>query len=203
MLKIRKTTKGGGLKALEQKAKEAHGLVSDVGVTSKTNRVRKGSSKKKPLTMAQLAQILERGWVQRITAKQVGFFRHNFGINLKKDNVLTLPPRPFLTLTAKKQIKYWRKIYINSIVRGGKTPTEALSIASKEAVDDVRSAISNGGFGGIRFKERSPMTMKLYRTKTQGKNVEEDAGYGTTQPLFAKGGLYNSIAYLIHKRLGR
>lgn len=38
MLKIRRTTKGGGLKALERQAKEAHGLVFDVGVTSKTNK---------------------------------------------------------------------------------------------------------------------------------------------------------------------
>lgn len=202
MLKIRRTTKGGGLKALEQQAKEAHGLVSDVGVTSKSNSVLpKKSEKDKPLTMAQLAQILERGWVQRISAKQVGFFRHNFGITLKRNNTLTLPPRPFLNLTAQKKMKQWVRIYINA-VKGGYVPIKALSMASQTAVEDVRETIDNGGVGGTRFKKRSPMTMELYRQKTQGIKVEEDAGYGTTTPLKAKGALRNSMAYLIHKRLG-
>lgn len=204
MLKIRRTTKGGGLKALERQAKEASGLVSDIGVTSKTNKVLpKKSEKDKPLTMAQLAQILERGWVQHISRKQVWFFRHNFGINLKQNNTLVLPPRPFLNLTAQKKMKQWVRIYLNAISRAGKSPIEALSMASQTAVEDVRETIDNGGVGGTRFKKRSPMTMEIYRQKTQGIKVEEDAGYGTTTPLKAKGALRNSMAYLIHRRLGQ
>ncbi len=54
MLKIRKTTKSGGLKALESLAKEADGLCADVGITSKSN------TKRDNVSMAQIAQWQER-----------------------------------------------------------------------------------------------------------------------------------------------
>ena len=48
MLKIRKTTKSGGLKALESLAKEADRPCADVGITSKSN------TKRDNVSMAQI-----------------------------------------------------------------------------------------------------------------------------------------------------
>lgn len=182
---------------MESLAKEADGLFADVGITSKSN------TKRDNVSMAQIAQWQERGWTQRVTPKQVGFFRYNFGISLKKNGVLHLPPRPFLTLTAKKEMPRWLSLYRQAITKGKMRPREALQLVAQEAVTDVRKTILNGGVGGKRFAERSPMTMEILRQRTKGKRAQPDAGMATSRALFATGGLLNSISYLIHKRLSK
>lgn len=195
MLKFQKKTNFGGLKALQAKAQASDGLIAEVGVTSKSNKQTKGG-----VSMAQIAQWLERGWAQHITAKQAGYFRANFGMNLKVNNVLYMPPRPFLTLTAKKNMSAWLNLYKRAVSKGKMSPLDALSLTARTAQEDVRQTIINGGVGGVRFAERSPMTMNLYRERTQGKKTEAGAGMTTTKPLFATGALFNSIAYLIKKK---
>ena len=117
--------------------------------------------------------------------------------------MLHLPPPPFHTRTARKKMPHRLRLYRQAITKGKMKPREALQLVAQEAVTDVRQTILNGGVGGKRFAERSPMTMEILRQRTKGKRAQPDAGMATSRALFATGGLFNSISYLIHKRLSK
>lgn len=65
--------------------------------------------------IAQYAVYNGYGWVQRVTPRQAGFFRHNFGINLKPNNTLMSPPRPFFRATIRAKRREWEETMSKSI----------------------------------------------------------------------------------------
>lgn len=124
--------------------------------------------------------------------------------NLSKEKWGVASSAPsFSYLNSKKEMPRWLSLYRQAITKGKMRPREALQLVAQEAVTDVRQTILNGGVGGKRFEERSPMTMEILRQRTKGKRAQPDAGMATSRALFATGGLFNSISYLIHKRLSK
>lgn len=61
------------------------------------------------------------------TQKARSYLSHNFGIALKINRVLHLPSRPFLTLTAKKEMPRWLSLYRQAVTKGKMKPREALN----------------------------------------------------------------------------
>jgi hypothetical protein len=59
--------------------------------------------------VSDVANILENGWVQRVTAKQSTFLKYH-GLNVPPNSTLNCPPRPFFSNTVKNKSEQWIKL---------------------------------------------------------------------------------------------
>ena len=149
--------------------------------------------------VAEVAKYLEYGWTWKITARQWRWFAVQ-GINLSHDTVFNSPARPFISATINAKAERWQKFGQRAIKGLNSTNalnkiTQALKLMGEVAVQDFQDTIDSGGVGGIKFAERSPLTMLLYGNLTQGKKTD---GTGTTsrkQPLKNQGILSGSIIF--------
>ena len=165
-------------------------------------------------SIAEYAQYVEFGWVQRVTPKQSLFLSGAIGRPvpmgdrgqpdfanpaIKPGVALVNPPRPFLRGTLVAEQEKWKAV-LKKALAGMKDPSTALAVLGTVAAQDVQATIASGGTSKEKFPERAPLTMELYAAqsagrKTGGKNHSSKASSATTQPMVLSGALLHSISF--------
>lgn len=156
---------------------------------------------------SEVALYLEYGWVQRVTAKQTGFF---WGHGLNVHNTLNLPPRPTFAYTAKRNHDKWEKLGAK-VLSSSKfvlsplaTAIRALNTVCLVAQNDVQETITTNGHGS--FAPRAPLTVAMYSSgywsRTGGevrnkRNASAKNASMSAKALVYKGDFLRSIAYEI------
>ena len=153
-------------------------------------------------SIAQYAVYQEYGWVQRVTGKQAAWFA-NQGVNHppRPGNSLVLPPRPFFRATIDACSEDWSKLFVRTLKALG--PDEfltALQLTAQKAAEDFRDTVRNGGTSKVKFEDRAPLTMELYKQQsatTSKGNARRISGgnVSTTQPLVKTGAMLNAIGW--------
>ena len=156
---------------------------------------------------SEVALYLEYGWVQRVTAKQTGFF-WSHGLNVR--NTLNMPPRPTFAYTAKRNHEKWEKLgakVLGSsefVLKPLATAIRALNTVCLVAQSDVQETITTNGHGS--FAPRSPLTIAMYSapywSRTGGevrnkRNVGAKNASMSAKALVYKGDFLRSITYEI------
>lgn len=156
---------------------------------------------------SEVALYLEYGWVQRVTAKQTGFF---WGHGLNVHNTLNLPPRPTFAYTAKRNHDKWEKLgakVLGSsefVLKPLATALRALNTVCLVAQSDVQETITTNGHGS--FAPRSPLTIAMYSAPYWGsasgevhnkRNASAKNTSMSTKALVYKGDFLRSITYEI------
>ena len=157
--------------------------------------------------IAEYASYNEFGWVQRVTAKQSGFFKHEFGIDIEPfKTVLSAPPRPFLRATASAKSDEWSQIFAEALKQlGVKNMRKAALLMARQAQTDVQETIRNNGTKDEKFEDRSELTAKIYAAKdaltAKGKKRkrERDSGSAREKALVKTGALLSAIGYEIEE----
>lgn len=126
--------------------------------------------------VAQYAAYNEFGAVVRVTPKMKAFFRHRFGINLKKD-VLVIPARPFMRRTLEKHRDEWVNM-VGAALKAGLMPEDVLKKIGGRMSEDIQKQI---------LSNMDPENSKF---TTMVKNEREAGRAGT---LFNTGTLYKAI----------
>lgn len=152
--------------------------------------------------IAKYAAYNEFGWVQRVTGRQSGFLRNNFGVNVMPGYTLSSPPRPFLRATATDKAGEWKKTLGDGIAALGVDHIpKVLEAVGRQAQADVQSTIKNNGTGKTKFPERSDLTLQIYEAKDaqtskgRKRRIESGSGSQRRQALFKTGTLLSAIAY--------
>ena len=156
---------------------------------------------------SEIALYLEYGWVQRVTAKQTGFF---WGHGLNVHNTLNMPPRPTFAYTAKRNHDKWEKLgakVLGSsefVLKPLATAIRALNTVCLVAQSDVQETITTNGHGS--FAPRAPLTIAMYSAPYWGSASSEvrnkrnasakNASMGA-KALVYKGDFLRSITYEI------
>ena len=156
---------------------------------------------------SEIALYLEYGWVQRVTAKQTGFF-WSHGLNVR--NTLNMPPRPTFAYTAKRNHDKWEKLgakVLGSsafVLKPLATALRALNTVCLVAQSDVQETITTNGHGS--FAPRAPLTIAMYsggywsRTGGEVRSKQNASAKNTsmsTKALVYKGDFLRSITYEI------
>lgn len=188
---IRTSSNLRGIKGLSQKVKKR--VIANVGIVDNPE-------------IAKYAVYNEYGWVQRVTPRQAGFFRHNFGINLTPNNTLMSPPRPFLRATAGAKRKAWEETMSKSIKSVGIDNYEkAVEMTARVAQADIQETIKNNGAEGQKFPDRSDLTLQIYAQqealthKGNKRKISNDSGTARRQALLKTGAMLGAIGYEIQK----
>lgn len=145
--------------------------------------------------VATYGTYLEYGAVQRVTAKQAGWFRHEHGINMRVGATINLPPRPFMRETMTKNREKWQKVAQNTLQKYRDT-TKALEMLGLVASVDVKDTVETGE----GMARRSPLTLLMYSSDArQGGHRLNGTTNQTTndKPLYRTGRLANSISFKI------
>lgn len=144
--------------------------------------------------VSDVANILENGWVQRVTAKQSAFLKSH-GLKVSPGSTLNCPPRPFFSNTVKNKSEQWVKLgeryFIAnfSIENADNAVINGLTAIGMKAVADIQDTLyDNDGIA-----PRSEATLQMYSSATS--NATEDSGTGRKQSLYKSGLLFNSIAF--------
>ena len=156
---------------------------------------------------SEIALYLEYGWVQRVTAKQTGFFLGH-GLNVR--NTLNMPPRPTFAYTAKRNHEKWEKLGAKVLASGEfvlkplATALRALNTVCLVAQSDVQETITTNGHGS--FVPRAPLTIAMYSggywSRTGGevrnkRNTSAKNASMSAKALVYKGDFLHSITYEI------
>ena len=145
---------------------------------------------------SEIALYLEYGWVQRVTAKQTGFF---WGHGLNVRNTLNMPPRPTFAYTAKRN--HDKCEFVLSPLA---TALKALNTVCLVAQSDVQETITTNGHG--TFAPRAPLTIAMYSapywSSASGevhnkRNASAKNASMSTKALVYKGDFLRSITYEI------
>jgi len=154
-----------------------------------------GSDEVSPdMDLAGLGAVHEFGATINVTDKMRGFFRHQFGINLKKTTTtIVIPARSFLELPLATQAKKLEKAMKETfdsfenveywIAEKGDIMTVAVMLGGK-AVELINEAFETSGWGN--WQPNSPVTI---------------AQKGSAMPLVDTGKLRQSITYEVEKRV--
>lgn len=156
--------------------------------------------------VAKYAAYNEFGWVQRVTPRQSGFLRSNFGVDVMPGMTLMSPPRPFLRGTAKAKVKDWTETFKTGIQSlGVEKASKVLALVGRQAQTDVQDTIKNNGTGGEKFPVRSDLTMAIYAAqdaatkKGRKRKIEGNSGAGRSEALLRSGVLLGSIGYEVEE----
>lgn len=141
--------------------------------TLKRKRALVGIQADEDKELLTIAGVQEFGAEIPVTPKMRGFFRHAFGVNLKKSTTfISIPSRPFIRQTfEKKEAELVEQGFALAglVIDGKLTVDQALEIWGDKAVSFIRSEIADGD----NFKENAPLTVKL---KGEGKHPLQDSG---------------------------
>lgn len=189
MAQIKTSIKYKKLKnAIKALAKEYHvkvGLLADKGGSDEVS---------KDLDLAGLGAIHEFGATINVTDKMRAFFRHQFGINLKKTTkTIVIPARSFLELPITQQTKKLEKYMIEPfddietveywIAEKGDLMSVAMMLGGA-GVRLINEAFETSGWGN--WAPNSPLTI---------------AQKGSAMPLIDTGKLRQSITYEVQKNV--
>lgn len=156
---------------------------------------------------SEIALYLEYGWVQRVTAKQTGFF---WGHGLNVRNTLNMPARPTFGYTAKRNHDKWEKLgakVLGSsefVLKPLATAIRALNTVCLVAQSDVQETITTNGHSS--FAPRAPLTIAMYSapywSSASGevhnkRNASAKNASMSTKALVYKGDFLRSITYEI------
>ncbi len=145
--------------------------------------------------VATYAQFYEYGWVQRVTPKQTGYFRRNYGMNLRVGTILNNPPRPFLRGTFKAEQTAWASALKKALVELGSTKA-ALTYVGAIAQEDVKQSLMSGGTKLEKFEERSDFTMAMLSSDyDDGQKLDGTGTLFRRTPGIRSGVLHRSITY--------
>ena len=144
--------------------------------------------------VSDVANILENGWVQRVTPKQSAFLRYH-GLNIPPNSTLNCPPRPFFSNTVKNKSEQWVKLgeryFIAnfSVENADNAIINGLTAIGTKAVADIQDTLyDNDGIA-----PRSEATLQMYSYADS--NAESDSGTGRKQSLYKSGKLFNAITF--------
>lgn len=145
------------------------------------------------IKVSDVANILENGWVQRVTPKQSAFLKHH-GLKVSPGSTLNCPPRPFFSNTVKNKSDQWVKLGERyflanfSIENADDAVTKGLTAIGTKAAADIQDTLyDNDGIA-----PRSEATLKMY---SSAENATEDSGTGRKQSLYKSGKLFNAITF--------
>ena len=129
--------------------------------------------------VVDVAQYLEYGWTQTVTAKQRAWLLANSGVDVKR-GTLHLPPRPTFGFTYQTCKGKWERAGSKLFSKFAENPISvalrAYEILGLMAVNDLKNTIQTNGKGS--FPERSPLTLLLY-----GQNLEKHQPKGDSEKL--------------------
>lgn len=144
--------------------------------------------------VSDVANILENGWVQRVTPKQSSFLRYH-GLNVPPNSTLNCPPRPFFSNTVKSKSEQWIKLgekyFIAnfSVENADKAVINGLTAIGTKAVADIQDTLyDNDGIA-----PRSEATLQMLSSAES--KAEGDSGTGRKQSLYKSGKLFNAITF--------
>ena len=144
--------------------------------------------------VTDVANILENGWVQKVTPKQSTFLRYH-GLNVPSNSTLNCPPRPFFSNTVKNKSEQWIKLgeryFIAnfSVENADNAVINGLTAIGTKAVADIQDTLyDNDGIA-----PRSEATLQMYSFAEA--NAEGDSGTGRKQSLYKSGTLFNAITF--------
>ena len=144
--------------------------------------------------VTDVANILENGWVQKVTPKQSTFLRYH-GLNVPPNSTLNCPPRPFFSNTVKNKSEQWVKLgeryFIAnfSVENADNAVINGLTAIGTKAVADIQDTLyDNDGIA-----QRSEATLQMYSFAEA--NAESDSGTGRKQSLYKSGTLFNAITF--------
>lgn len=175
------------VKALSEQYSVKVGLLASQGATEEVS---------KDMDLAGLGAIHEFGATINVTDKMRGFFRHQFGINLKSSTkTIVIPTRSFLEMPLTTQTKKLEKYMLESFGSEGveaieywiaeKGDLESIAIMlGAAAVRLVNEAFDTSGFGN--WPPNSPITI---------------AQKGSAMPLIDTGKLRQKITYEVSKNV--
>ena len=146
---------------------------------------------------ATYASYVEFGSVQRVTAKQAWWFRHQ-GVNHppKAGSALVNPARPFMRSTVAACSKEWALLFARAVKKQGLENIEAaLSLVGMKASADIRQTLVDGGTKLDTFDRRAGLTMELYEREAKGHAADGTGNMHTDKPLVKTGNLLNAIGY--------
>lgn len=147
--------------------------------------------------IATYASYVEFGSVQRVTAKQAWWFRHQ-GIKHppKAGSALVNPARPFMRSTVAACSKDWAELFARAIKKQGLEKIDvALSLVGIKASEDIKETLVNGGTKLDTFDRRAGLTMELYEREAKGHASDGSGNMHTDKPLVKTGSLLNAISY--------
>ena len=141
------------------------------------------------LDLAGLGAVHEFGATINVTDKMRGFFKHNFGVNLKKTTTqINIPARSWLQMPLTKQNELKKKLLnkfgskeelIEYIASTGDMMSLAVMLGAA-AVEQINEAFETEGWG--EWQPDSPITI---------------AKKGSANPLIDTGRLSNAVTYEI------
>ena len=153
----------------------------------------------KNLDMAGLGAVHEFGCQIPVTDKMRGFFRHHFGINLRKDTThIVIPSRSFLQKPLEKSKKFMKNIksaigdaedVLYYIQKTGDIESLAIVIGGS-AVDLIQEAFDTSCWG-----EWEPD-----KELTVSNKIKKEEQRETAKPLINTGYLRSKINYEVEKR---
>ena len=194
-MEIKTSIKYDALKKLEKALKKKGSVKIGLLANKPGENGSKGSdSISNDIDLAGLGAVQEFGARIQVTDKMRGFFRHNFGINLKKDTeYIEIPARPFLGNLFSNQMV--REAIMNAVNISGDADFDAeyakyklldnpdfikdlCTAIGAEAVKMIHEEFRSSGFG--EWAPNSPMTIE---------------NKGSAMPLIDKGRLRGAITY--------
>lgn len=158
-------------------------------------------AEKTVMKVADVANILENGWVQIVTPKQAGYLRRH-GFAVKPDTVISSPPRPFMRLTFENRRDVWNRLAEQFLLsrfdfnKVEQSIISAMTYVGDNAVSDVKETIYENLYG---IEPRSSATLNIMRRWLRDRELEAsgDAGMVRSKSLFRSGLLMTSVAYQI------
>jgi hypothetical protein len=130
--------------------------------------------------MLTIANVHEFGCTIEVTPKMRGYFRHNFGVNLRGDtNAINIPERSFIRAsfdTGQEQLAKTVKNAFGKVIRGDKTAQQAMEEIGLLAAQMTQMFINEGNVK----PPNSELTLDRKSQKT---------------PLVDSGRLVNSITF--------
>lgn len=187
------------LKKLKRDIRKASKQIVKVGVLD-------GATYPSGIKVSKVAEFIEFGWVQPVTAKQHRWFAGH-GVFLRSGTALRSPPRPVFQTVLNAKGKSWKKAG-NDVLKGLENSPlnkiqQALTTLGLKAQQDLQDAIINGAVDGEKFAERSEVTLLLYSGDAKkGKHKMDSTPNQTTtrKPLYRTGLLASSIAFNIEEK---
>lgn len=178
------------IKAMSKKYSVKVGLLANKGGSEKISD---------NLDLAGLGAVQEFGATIKVTDKMRAYFRHKFGINLKKTTTqIVIPPRSFLQMPLSRPNELMKKLkshiglaedIADYIAETGDIMSVAILLGTS-AVEQIQEAFNTGGFG--EWAPNAPLTIEQKGSSMQlvGKGRENEAS----------GHLRNSITYEVTER---
>jgi hypothetical protein len=159
-LKVKITEEDSGWDKLAQNLEKLGGKEAVVGIQANEDT-----------ELLKYAGANEFGAKIRVTPKMRGFFRHKFGVNLKKD-IITIPPRPFIRQTFEKRLEELQKIGFDLgelVLQDKINLNAALELWGDQFVAFIREEVAEGN----NFEANAPFTVEQ---KGDGKHPLQDSG---------------------------